>query len=309
MAKKDYSQKKIPSQKEGKKSLDYDTVMDSKESTFEEMIGLINQYPKKNKEIVGKILSTKPTLEQLVKLYNKVRNSELKNDISTHFHEFVTGQSKRHCGSDEDFYFLVNSVLMENNNPFYIDVDIKEFIDNVLLQWQRSPVSYETLNYFFEILFGGWTLRFYKEMVKNPELYNTSLIFTEKNIRGIFKTASFGIAFPGRTPEVKESLRKYYLVEVFERLVDCAKKITLQIGDTECCQELKEKSLEEIALIKRYSDILYIINAITKETKQDRVATLELKRKAIMSNAKKWRQKATKWVAFSTIKKLFFCWI
>ena len=75
MAKKEHSHKKIPTQREEKKSLNYEATMNSKESTFEEMMSLISHYPKKNREIVEKILESKPNLEQLVKLYNKVRNS------------------------------------------------------------------------------------------------------------------------------------------------------------------------------------------------------------------------------------------
>lgn len=294
MVKKDHSQKKIPSQKEGKKSLDYDTVMNSKESTFEEMMSLINHYPKKNREIVEKVLETKPTLKQLVKLYNKVRSQELKDSIYDFFHELVTEQSERHCGSDEDFYFLVDSVLVENNNPFFTDITANGLLDDILLQWQRSPSSYKTLDYLFEILFGGWSLKFYKEMAKKPELYNTPLIFTEANIKGIFRNASFGLAFPGRTPEAKESFRKSYLVEIFERLVDCAKKITLQIGSGNCCDEIEKKSLEQISLVKKYADLLYTIGAIDKEVRQKRHLALETKRKEIVDNGKKWRQKATK---------------
>lgn len=307
MGKKEHSQKKIPTQREGKKCLDYDAVMNSKESTFEEMIGLINQYPKKNREIVEKALAMRPTLEQIVKLYGKVRNSELKEEISKYFLEFVSDRSERHCGLDEDFYFLVDSVLVENNNPFFTDITAKGLLDDILLQWQRSPSSYKTLDYLFEILFGGWSLKFYKEMAKKPELYNTPLIFTEANIKGIFRNASFGLAFPGRTPEAKESFRKSYLVEIFERLVDCAKKITLQIGSGDCCDEIEKKSLEQISLVKKYADLLYTIGAIDKEVRQKRHLALETKGKEIVDNGKKWKQKATKWVAFSTIKKLFFC--
>jgi len=306
MGKKEHSQKKIPTQREGKKCLDYDAVMNSKESTFEEMIGLINQYPKKNREIVEKILESKPNLEQLVKLYNKVRNSELKNKISDHFYKLVSKKSESHGGSDEDFYFLVDSILVENNNPLYTDITAKELLDNILLQWQRSPSSYKTLDYLFEILFGGWSLKFYKEMVKKPELYNTPLIFTEANIRGIFRNASFGLVFPGRTPEARESLRKYYLVEIFGKLVDCAKKITLQIGNSDCCDEIEKESLEQISLVKKYADLLYTIGAIDKEVRQKRHLALETKRKEIVDNGKKWRKKVTKWVAFFTIKKFIF---
>lgn len=305
MAKKEHSHKKIPTQREEKKSLNYEATMNSKESTFEEMMSLISHYPKKNREIVEKILESKPNLEQLVKLYNKVRNSELKNKISDHFYKLVSKKSESHCGSDEDFYFLVDSILVENNNPLYTDITAKELLDNILLQWQRSPSSYKTLDYLFEILFGGWSLKFYKEMVKKPELYNTSLIFTEANIRGIFRNASFGATFPGRTPEAKESLRKSYLVEIFERLVDCAKKIPLQIGASDCCDEIEKKSLEQISLVKKYADMLYTINAIDKDVKQKRHLVLESKRNEIMANGKKWKKKVTKWVAFFTIKKFF----
>lgn len=300
------NKKKIPPVREGKKWLDYDTIMNSQEPTFEDMLSLINLYPKKTRQIVEKILTTGPNVKQFVKLYNKVRNQELKNKIHEVFRTYVARRSEGHIGSNEDFYTLVDSVLIENNNPFYVDVNVREFIDNILLQWQRSPVSYETLNYLFEILFGGWTLKFYKEMLKKPELYNTCLVFTEKNIRGIFRTASFGVTFPGRTSEVKENLRKYYLVEIFERLVDCVKKIPLQIGYSNYCDELTNKSLEQISLVKKYADMLYTINAISKEVKHERNSTMDSKKKEILINQKKWKKKVTKWVTFFKIQNLLF---
>lgn len=297
---------KIPAQREGKKCLNYAAIMNSKDSAFEDMTSLINLYPKKTKQIVEKILATGPNVKQFVKLYNKVRNQELKNKIHKAFQAYVTKKSESHIGSDEDFYFLVNSVIIENNNPFFVGVNVKAFLDNILLQWQRSPISYKTLNYLFEIIFGGWALKFYKEMVKNPEMYNTSLIFTETNIRGIFRNASFGISFPEKTPEAKESLRKYYLVKIFGKLVDCAKKITLQIGDSDCCDEIEKKSLEQISLVKKYADMLYTINAIDKEVRRERHLALETKKKEIINNGKKWKKKVTKWVAFFSIKKIYY---
>lgn len=303
MKNKDNKQK-IPPIREGKKRLDFDTIMNAESPTFGELISLINSYPKKTKVVVEKILSLEPSLEEITILYNKITNSGLKEKIYETFHNYVKDRCERHVGGDEDFFFLVDSVLIENRNSFYADINVREFIDNILLQWQRSPSSYKTLNYLFETLFGGWALKFYKEMLKHPELYNTSLIFTDCNIKEIFRNASFGITFPGRTPEVRENLRKYYLAEIFERLVDCIKKIPLQIGNSECCCEITKESLDEISLVKKYADMLYTISAIPQSIKHDRVLALDSKKEAILSNAKKWKKKVTKWVTFFSNKKM-----
>lgn len=312
MAKKEHTRKKIPTQKEVKKSFDYDTIMESNDYTFEQVITLIKLYPKKVKLIVKEILPKEEkenecesdetskqcpfrlTAEQFAILYNKVKNKELKQEIAKSFHAYVTKKCESHVGSDEDFYFLVDSVIIENNNPFYVGVTAKTFLDNILLKWQRSPIAYKTLNYLFETIFGGWALKFYKEMVKKPEIYITSLIFTEANIREIFRNASFGITFPEKTPEARESLRKYYLVKIFGKLVNCAIDITLQIGDSDCCDEIEKKSLEQISLVKKYADLLYTIGAIDKDVRQKRHLALETKKKEIINNGRKWKKKVTK---------------
>ena len=80
----------------------------------------------------------------------------------------------------------------------------------------------------------------------------------------------------------------------------------MQIGNSDCCDEIEKESLEQISLVKRYADLLYTIGAIDKNVKQKRHLELETKEKEIVNNGKKWKQKATKWVAFFIIKKLFF---
>ena len=298
MNKKD-NKKKIPQIREEKKWVDYDTVMNSKEATFEDLIGLINLYPKKTRHIVEKVLSNSPTAEQFVRMYNKVKNTELKDKIFKSFHAHVKKQSEDHHGNDEDMCFLIDSVLIENRNPFYIKVNVKDFLD-MLLSWQRVPMSFHALTYLFDVVFSGSALNLYKRVSEQVELHNKYAIFTDSNIKEIFKVAYFGVEFPGKTKEGKEILRKHYLVEILGKLIDCIKETPLQIGDTKCCDELSEKLLDNISLVRKYAKRLCIINAISKDVKAQTNALMDCKEKAVLTNQKKWKKSSkttTSWAS------------
>lgn len=283
---------KISKNREKKKKLDYRSVMDSENPKFGELLCLLKQYPKKQKDIVKKILDQNPKLEHLAILYNRLKNSMLKSKVYDYYHKFVGKQVERHCGSNEDFHYLVDSVLIEKKNPFYMyddkNINIKGFIDDILLNWQRAPLSYESMSYLFDILYGGIPLRIFNE-ISSVKPGNTILMYiNDKNIEEIFKNAYFGVAFPGMAPEVSANLRKYYLAEIFEILVSCIQQIGLQFGNTNCCNEITENTLHQIENLKKYANMLHLIGAINAKTKKEKIKKLSLKEKEIRDNQKKW---------------------
>lgn len=307
----DYKPKIPPTTRETRKKQVVHCCTDSKTLSFDEIMELVKHNQSRLRQIIEKVLNYEldETRENgsddeppfkldldakgFVKVYCRIRNHEFKEKIHKLFNIYINKKCKSHCGQDEDFYFLLNSVAIENSNPFYVNCKLNIFLDTILLNWQRDPLSYKTLNYLFEVLFYGRAINRYKKMEELEKQYGNFKIFTTSNINEIFKDACFGTDFSGKTPEVKELKRRGFLLDVFERLMNCIDKSSLQIGDSDCCDQFVTDALEQISLVKKYADMLYIINAIDKDSRSKKYALLDEKKQAILANQKKWKKKVT----------------